>query len=72
MFVDKSIQLDKSKLPPMLQEDFAALEQFYDKDDWFNFGITIENSVPSIKAFYANGTIDTEMFKLIIKKFGIV
>ena len=72
MFVDKSIQLDKTRLPQMLQEDFSVLEQFYDSDDWFNFGITIENSVPSIKAFYANGAIDAETFKLIRRKFGIV
>lgn len=72
MFVDKSIQLDTIRLPQMLQEDFSDLEQFYDNDDWFNFGITIENSVPSIKAFYANGSIDSETFKLIRQKFGIV
>ncbi|MBR1722533.1 MAG: hypothetical protein IJ727_08670 [Treponema sp.] len=56
----------------MLKDDFADLQRYYATGDWFNFGITIENSLPSIKAFYANGTIDSEMFSLIRKKFGIV
>ncbi|MCR5125891.1 MAG: hypothetical protein K6B43_11980 [Treponema sp.] len=72
MFIDKNIILDNSKLPQMLQDDFSALQSYYDSGDWFNFGIMLENSVPSIKAFYANGSIDGTLFDLIRKKFGIV
>ena len=72
MYIDNTITLDSSKLPQMLKDDFADLQRYYATGDWFNFGITIENSLPSIKAFYANGTIDSEMFSLIRKKFGIV
>ena len=38
MFLDKTIELDKAKVPQMLQEDFSALEDFYDKDQ-INFHI---------------------------------
>ena len=71
MYVDSTITLDSSQLPQMLKEDFSDLQRYYDAGDWFNFAITLENSVPSIKAFFANGTIDGEMFKLIQRKFGI-
>ena len=72
MYIDRTITLEPSKLPQMLKDDFSDLQRYYDDGDWFNFGITLENSVPSIKAFYANGTIDGEMFKLIQRKYGIV
>ncbi len=72
MYIDRTITLESSKLPQMLKDDFSDLQRYYDDGDWFNFGITLENSVPSIKAFYANGTIDGEMFKLIQRKYGIV
>ena len=71
MYLDKSIQLDEKKLPQMLKDDFADLERFYDDGDWFNYGIMLENSVPSIKAFFAGGVIDSQMFSFIRKKFGI-
>lgn len=71
MYFNADIVLDNKKLPEMLREDFADLERFYNNGDWFNYGLTLENSVPSIKAFYSNGTIDSEMFSLIRKKFGI-
>jgi len=72
MYLDSNIILNNAKLPQMLKDDFSDLEKYYQKDDWFNYGLTLENSVPSIKAFYANGTIDSETFKLIRRKFGIV
>ena len=71
MYFDSEIILDSEKLPNMLRKDFSDLERFYKSGDWFNYGLTLENSVPSIKAFYANGTIDSDMFSLIRKKFGI-
>ena len=72
MYLNKSIQLDETKLPQILKDDFCDLEKFYDAGDWFNYGILLENSVPSIKASFANGNIDSNMFSLIRKKFGIV
>lgn len=71
MYLNKSIKLDDAKLPDMLKEDFFNLEKFYDSGDWFNYGTLLENSVPSIKAFFANGIIDSQTFNLIRKKFGI-
>ena len=71
MYLDSNIILDERKLPQMLKDDFSELERFYKDGDWFNYGLMLENSVPSIKAFYANGTIDSDMFKLIRRKFGI-
>ena len=72
MYFDSEIILDNDKLPQMLKDDFSDLERYYKSGDWFNYGLTLENSVPSIKAFFANGTIDGEMFKQIRRKFGIV
>ena len=72
MYLNKSLIIDESKLPQMLKDDFSNLEKYYDSGDWFNYGILLENTVPSIKAFYMNGTIDNAMFSLIRQKFGVV
>ena len=72
MIMDKSVQLDFESLPQMLQEDFSELEKYYEADDWFHYDITLENSVPSIKAFYVSGRIDSVMFKQICKRYGII
>ena len=70
MYIDEKISL-RDNLPDGLQRDFAELQDYYDKGDWFMFDTVFEAVEASVKAYYLAGKISKEDLDCIFKKYGI-
>jgi hypothetical protein len=70
MYIDESIVI-RDDIPEPLKEDFAELQEYYDKDDWFMFDTIFEAVEARIKAYYLAGKISREDLNQMFRKYGI-
>ena len=70
MYIDENIPIPPN-MPRMLQEDFAILQDYYDKGDWPHFDMYWEGVEGQIKSFHLTGRITKQEALQLMHRYGI-
>lgn len=70
ILINPEIEIDKSKLPQMLQEIIKQLEEYEKEDKWIMYEGKFETLEAVSKSFLLEGKITDEQYEVLMKKYG--
>lgn len=70
ILINPEIEIDKSRLPQMLQEIIKQLEEYEKEDKWIMYEGKFETLDAMSKSFLLEGKITDEQYELLMKKYG--
>lgn len=70
VLVDKSIDIDKAKLPKAIVEILDKMEEYEKNNDDINYGFALEELEPTIKAFILNNKLERKYYDILMRKYG--
>ena len=68
--IDRSIEIDLSKLPKDVLEEIEELEKFHKERDWFFYDLKFDELEMNAKKYVINGTMSETLYKKILAKYG--
>lgn len=70
ILINPEIEIDKSRLPQMLQEIIKQLEEYEKEDKWIMYEGKFETLDAMSKSFLLEGKITDEQYEVLMKKYG--
>lgn len=70
ILINPEIEIDKSRLPQMLQEIIKQLEEYEKEDKWIMYEGKFETLEAVSKSFLLEGKITDEQYEVLMKKYG--
>ena len=70
ILINPDIEINKSKLPKLLQDIIKQLEEYEKEDKWIMYDGLFEALETSSKSFLLEDKITEKQFDLLMKKYG--
>lgn len=70
LMIDNTVKVDKKKYPKVVQNTISLLEKYDCEGDWVMYDGISSGFYALIKSLYADGSLSSEEFKQLIKRYG--
>ena len=70
VLVDKSIDIDKVKLPKAIVEILDKMEEYEKNNDDVSYVMALEDLEPTIKGFILANKLEKKYYDILMRKYG--
>lgn len=67
--IDRSIEIDLSKLPKSVVEEINDLEKYHAQRDWFFYDLKFDEMENHAKSYVINGQMSESTYKKLLAKY---